>query len=247
MVGKINKHVLKDYYAREALEEDRLYDFTKPYSYYFDRKRMELTLRFVKNYVTSNCLFLDVGCGDGSYLRHIDCKYAVGLDISKSKLLHARRKMQSQKHDFIEADAEYLPFKNSSLDIVLSTELIEHVVDPISVLKEISRVCKSQAIISTPTQNSLWRLLLHRLRRRKKYGPTHIREFCQEELVQLLKENKLYVSHLRGSPILDFPLIWLLLKSLQNAKALSKLDSLIDRLPYLRQYGVFVCVMALKG
>jgi len=243
-IKKVNKRTLKKYYENENPEFIRLYDYTVPYHFYYDKKRREAVLQLVRNEATPDGLLLDVGCGDGSYLRHANCNYAVGLDISRSKLQHAKKNLKYKRiYDLIEADAEHLPFRNSSFYIVLASELIEHVPDHVKTIREIMRVCKEKVVISTPTQTTLFRLLLFRLLGTRKYGPTHIQEFSQKELSQLLEENGLQPIILRATPLLDFP--WL--RSLLIAKLLFFLDCLIEKwFPPLRRYGVFSCVVCLK-
>lgn len=243
-IKRADKLILKKYYEREGPESIRLYDFRVPFHFYYDKKRREAVLRLMRNGATPDGSVLDVGCGDGSYLCHANCNYAVGLDISRSKLQHAKENLK-RKHiyDLVAADAEHLPFRNSSLHVVLASELIEHVPDPVRTIREIMRVCKEKVVISTPTQTSLFRLLFFRLLGTRKYGHTHIREFSQRELLRLLEENGLRPIVLRATPLLDFP--WV--RSMLIAKLLFFLDHQVEKwIPPLRSYGVFSCVACLK-
>ena len=81
---------------------------------------------------------LDVGCGMQPYralLQQDSCEY-VGLD----------RPGPLTKPDVI-GTAESLPFSDASFDHVLSTQVLEHVVDPLSALRECSRVLKPNGTI----------------------------------------------------------------------------------------------------
>ena len=104
--------------------------------------------------------FIDVGCGDGEYLKHI-IKYKnknsaiIGFDISFSYL--KRAKIKSQKANFIRGDITNLPVKDNSVDIALCSEVIEHIPDYKKCLKELFRIAKKYIIITTPN---------HGLRRR---------------------------------------------------------------------------------
>lgn len=81
---------------------------------------------------------LDVGCGMQPYralLTQGQCEY-VGLD----------REGPLSKPDVV-GTAEALPFENAVFDHVLSTQVLEHVVDPLSALKECARVLKPRGTI----------------------------------------------------------------------------------------------------
>ena len=100
---------------------------------------------------------LDIGCGDGvlTYLIYQQSKATItGLDYDKSSLEAAKKifKVKKAKTKFISGSAYKLPFKANSFDIVVSTEVIEHLSKTDQYLSEINRVVKSQGkvIITTP-------------------------------------------------------------------------------------------------
>jgi len=59
--------------------------------------------------------------------------------------------------DLILASADKLPFRESSFDLVLASEVIEHLpkVQGEALLREVERVCKWKIIITTP--RALWK------------------------------------------------------------------------------------------
>ena len=84
---------------------------------------------------------LDIGCGKKLYkLFWRDSDYYIGLDIT------------SDSNADILGDCAYLPFKDSCFDFVVAYAVLEHVSDPILMLKECSRVLKQNGklIISVP-------------------------------------------------------------------------------------------------
>ncbi|WP_049969264.1 methyltransferase domain-containing protein [Haladaptatus cibarius] len=98
---------------------------------------------------------LDVGCGTGfgteGLLEHTDNVY--GLDQSVHQLEKAWAKIG--KYDpvsFYRGDAERLPFKNDSFDVVWSSGSIEYWPDPVEALRDIRRVTKpgGQVLIVGP-------------------------------------------------------------------------------------------------
>ncbi len=71
---------------------------------------------------------LDVGCGSGSILEFIPhCDY-YGID----PIPH-----ESVRFPFVQAVGEYLPFKDECLDTIIINAVLDHVVEPASVLSEI--------------------------------------------------------------------------------------------------------------
>lgn len=56
------------------------------------------------------------------------------------------------------ASATALPFPDSSVDLVLAIEVLEHLDDPAAALAEIARVARADVVLSVPRE-PLWRLL----------------------------------------------------------------------------------------
>ena len=89
--------------------------------------------------------FLDVGCGNGSYvLKLADRINAHGVDTDAYDSWLARRTQ------FQVADAAALPFQDDSFDTVTCFEVIEHVPHPMRVLRELARVARQHVIVSVP-------------------------------------------------------------------------------------------------
>lgn len=100
-----------------------------------------------------NVLF--VGAGTGMDIKELG-RYTTaainiyGIDVSASYLEFAVA--NKTPGTLIRAAAERLPFADSSFDVILSCETIEHVTEPLSMLSEIQRVAKdgAQVFIGTP-------------------------------------------------------------------------------------------------
>lgn len=95
---------------------------------------------------------LDLGCGDGKITNRISRHYSVwAADISVQELSKVSSDLR------VCCSAEYIPFKDASFDLVLATELLEHIPDQQyhTVLKEIQRVAKKYILISIPYKESL--------------------------------------------------------------------------------------------
>lgn len=90
---------------------------------------------------------LEVGCGDGTKLHQIapaDAA-ATGIDLSAKGIEIAQK--QYPEHIFLVANAEKLPLKTSSFDLVYSAFTLEHTVRPEQVINEMIRVAKRGAYV----------------------------------------------------------------------------------------------------
>ncbi|MCM8801653.1 MAG: class I SAM-dependent methyltransferase [Candidatus Omnitrophica bacterium] len=92
---------------------------------------------------------LDLGCGERDYSIKLQ---ELGFEVIAADL-DAQRFRYKDKINFRICDAtKILPFSDNCFDYVLSTELIEHIKNPYSAIKEIYRVLNKDGkfILSTP-------------------------------------------------------------------------------------------------
>jgi len=109
----------------------------------------------LKNINLSGKNFLDVGCGLG-YFSEIACKkgaVVTGIDVGEELINKVHKKLPNGK--FITASISKLPFKDRCFDIVLCTEVVEHVENQKKAISEIMRVVKKGGliIVTTPNKN----------------------------------------------------------------------------------------------
>ena len=101
---------------------------------------------------------LDVGCNTGILLiplleKGVDI---VGVDISKSDIKKAKEKLKGNNFSSDKAsvaDAKNLPFEENSFDMVLLSDILEHVSKPESVAKEAYRVVRPGGYILATVPN----------------------------------------------------------------------------------------------
>lgn len=116
-------------------------------------------IAFILNSIGSGVTILDIGCNDGSIGSLLRKKKNIvyGLDIAEHKVKAARKK--GIKATTCDIESKRLPYHNDFFDVVLLTDVIEHVFDTDRVLEDIYRVLKKggMLLITTPNVASLLR------------------------------------------------------------------------------------------
>ena len=120
--------------------------------------------------LSKNNKILDVGCGLFHWSRNFTKYFSnhssiIGIDLNR---LNKKNKVKIQKSDdfktinleYIQADAERLPFKNETFDLVSCQTLLIHLNDPLIALMEMKRVLKfGGRIICVEPNNSMQTLV----------------------------------------------------------------------------------------
>jgi arsenite methyltransferase len=119
--------------------------------------------------IPSGGIALDVGCGPGTVTASLARAagpggLALGLDISEPMLARAVRTTAEPQVGFLRADAQRLPFRDETVDAVLSIAVLQLIPDPVVALAEIARVLRpgGQLAAVVPTAGRaarFWRLL----------------------------------------------------------------------------------------
>ena len=96
---------------------------------------------------------LDIGCNSGFLIDflHPEC-VVCGVDAAPELVEKARGRLSHAEV----ADAESLPFPDDLFDVAVLGEIIEHVHDPVVVLREASRVARRLVVGSTPHEDGQW-------------------------------------------------------------------------------------------
>jgi ubiquinone/menaquinone biosynthesis C-methylase UbiE len=162
---------------------------------------------------------LDVGCGTGWFSRELERGggRVVALDIGVKLLEKVAQKCGAAR---VAGDACLLAFADNSFDIVVSSECIEHTLDPRQALAEMSRVLKPGGLLVVTVPNSLWRWaeVVARVLRLRPYEGLE-NWLWRSELVDALERAGMTVERTRGvhlfPPIL--PWTWALLRRIDRA------------------------------
>jgi len=155
--------------------------------------------RRVHEYISSHVprsakTILDVGAGSAwvaeTYVK--DNISVTSLDLSKTNVEKAKNIVPNLQHNQIVADSFKLPFKDNSYNIVIASEIIEHVIDPKAFVNELFRVVKPKGklIVTTPYKEKLrYSLCIHCNEKTPLHA--HIHSFDEKDLTILCSGNKL--------------------------------------------------------
>lgn len=102
---------------------------------------------------------LDVGCGFGGAINALDSMGAqcIGIDQNREELVLCRQRLilHGSASAILCGDAYNLPFDDEQFDIVICTEVLEHVKDKLGLITEMSRVLKKGGVLYLSFPNFL--------------------------------------------------------------------------------------------
>jgi len=117
------------------------------------RNRYEAALRFLDIKKTDKVLY--IGFGRGDLLNYIQDKtnFAYGIDVSKGNIEIAKKLLNKNVKLSIQDVNNKTNFPDNYFDIIVLTDVIEHLVDRYSIIKELKRILKKDGLIFIGTPN----------------------------------------------------------------------------------------------
>lgn len=138
------EHDINDYYARSGF----LIGF-------IEKRRLSI-IKSMMNAKPGESI-LEVGCGGGHVLSQFRQAKLTGVDVSGEMLAKARANLEALGADFElkKGDIADVGLADKSFDGIVCTEVLEHVVDPEHVLRNIQRLVKpsGRVVITFPNDN----------------------------------------------------------------------------------------------
>ena len=178
---------------------------------YYTGEVPRLLLNILQN--NSFATILDCGCGDGSLLFGIKEKglalasriYAIDLSKNRISLV---KKISPKIVAHVDSAETLKSIKTGSIELLISTQVIEHVNDR-KMAASIKRVCKKGAIIYLSTVYKKWYgWYFYRNNIGWVLDPTHLREYSTDsQLLDILKNNFSVIVNnktLQWFPVIDF-------------------------------------------
>lgn len=163
-------------------------------------RKLKTTLELIDNGGVKPKNILDVGCASGWMLSKISEKYpkaqCVGIDVYKKAIEYGQKLYKNLR--LISVDAHKLPFKDKFFDLVICTELLEHVENPQKVLSEIKRVLAPNgiAIVEMDSGNFLFQIVWYWWTniRHGVWRDSHIHTFNTKILENMIKDSGFVIT-----------------------------------------------------
>ncbi len=171
--------------------------------------------------IAQGMMVLDVGCGTGRHTCAVSrcCKnMVIGTDIDFNALKETRRRLvwerklgvQRGSWALVVSDVGKLPFKDEYFDLVICSEVMEHIVDQETAISELVRVLKPgcDMVISVPRyfpERICWAIS-------KEYNSTtggHVRIYRAHDIVKSFERKGLQKWALHFAHGLHSPYWWL--------------------------------------
>jgi 2-polyprenyl-3-methyl-5-hydroxy-6-metoxy-1,4-benzoquinol methylase len=172
-------------------------DYYKPWHEKQFRQRVKMwrrRLKIVRKFYKAGKL-LDVGTGDGLFLKVAKEENfnICGTEISPVAVGIAKNLYNLDVHL---TEIENVDFEENSFDVCTIWHVIEHVKNPIEILKKVYELLKPGAVVfvATPNLNKYVSRMIYRLRHNKPYpfysqkGEPHLLHFTEYTLEKIIKK-----------------------------------------------------------
>lgn len=206
----------KQFYEQDALRE--ISETT--------RRIEELRYRMLSSKVPKGSKkVLDIGCGNGELICMLAEKghKCVTLDLSKNRLAKFKSRAKKLGVTQIQGDSTNIPLQDSSIDIIMCSEVLEHIKDYEKVLKQMNRILKphGRIVVSVPDKEELMEIVCPHCG--KRFVPRgHLHSFDKNKLFSRMNHCEFNVkySHVGASIIskiiyrrirINIPLIFFLI------------------------------------
>ena len=121
---------------------------------FIDNEEKILLNKFNKLFTDKNVEILDIGCGSGEIMEALNSygSKTHGIDFSKEAIQICEKKNLMAKQGDLDTG---IKFNDNKFDLVWAGDVLEHVFDPIYLLKEIRRVLKKNGYLFFSIPNDL--------------------------------------------------------------------------------------------
>ncbi len=217
------------------------------YEVIIDSRRKDLLKRWLAG---RKGLFLDYGCGDGSFSRFIKVALKtdiIGVDLSGGMVRYASKKGKDIDH--LVVDCHSLPFRDKSFDAIIAIGIFHHL-DLRKAIIECKRLLRKNGCILVFEPNSLCLLsfLGRRLSKTKIHTPNE-RPYTYWSFIGEIKDNGFTKVELRFLSFFGFifPFIWasnfahLFAFLKRHAKVLKTIDVLFENIAITKHFCWMFC------
>jgi len=174
--------------------------YSRKHMHFYDEEvpaLLELGLALTKD-ISENPMIVDLGCGDGKLLFAMYRKGFLdnnvggiyGVDISLERIKRLERELPFVKGIISDA-LNVKNLKDSSIDLVICSQLIEHVKDDDALVLEIKRLLKSGGLAYVSSVIKKWYGIYFYFNNGSfRLDPTHVREYSSvDDFVELFEKK----------------------------------------------------------
>jgi SAM-dependent methyltransferase len=141
-----------------TVEEE--YEIWGPYHEHKHEMRYDIVAAHARRHLRPDARILDLGCGSANVAdRLADLRITyVGMDFGEPAVRYAQDKYRGRKGPlrtrFVRGDGEHLPFAPGSIDVIVMSEVIEHLLRPENAVWEIARLLRPGGVFVMTTNNA---------------------------------------------------------------------------------------------
>lgn len=234
----------------------------------YDQRRYDVAWGFIPRELRL-ARFLDAGCGDGFILQETrrffsqQFKEFFGSDISHYKCIRARARLGDHAALNV-ANLEQLPYRSDTFEVVLCTEVLEHLLNVQTGVAELRRVLtpNGRLIFSTPSKHPMffsytnpftWLEALvglflpaalppfHNLERPTDPNSVVHRAFTIQEL-----QNELHAFSRVKIRTTKFRLPGFLYRRVRSPRVYARIERFLSQIPVLNRLGETLIICAVK-
>jgi len=164
----------------------------------YDKENKQRTQRLSKSFISvvkkwkiTSGKILDIGCGTGllaiEFAKNLPGVEIIGLDLSDVALDVGRDNVQKSKVieriSFKKGDAEDIPFEDNAFILVISSNTLHLIMNPIKMFNEIHRVLKSKGKFFISDFRRSW-IGIFSKHVRASYSPKEVKTFLSQSELQ---------------------------------------------------------------
>jgi len=178
------------------ISEEEFKEYSAKNIHFYDSHVSDMVTHAVCRRSGKGFRILDLGCGDGRLLctlklkGYLDNADITGVDLSPERIKNLTENLRDATG--IVSDAcDVWRLEDNSFDMIISSQVIEHIPDDSKHLKEIRRLLKDDGLLYISSVIKKWYgLYIYRNDGTIRLDPTHLREYAsKEEFEKILKSN----------------------------------------------------------
>ncbi len=167
-----------------------------------------LKAAFIVDHVPDGAVVLDVGCGGGKMLRTID-RHRQGLTLLGCDVVEPTEIDGDFAFTALDGGTPTLPYDDASVDVALMVDVLEHVAQPTTTVKELARILRPEgrlvAFVPMEGEPISWFSAFRAVLGQDLYVRTkdHINSFTHEQVERMLAsrfvvDERQYLYHFLG-------------------------------------------------